>query len=1120
MPSLADIRAKLPQIRDLSDGDALTFIQKAYYPDRTTDELGAALGVEPPKPPGPNQFTSGLKRSFAELPGLAAGVGAYAADVVGADSARDSMLAYAKKSNDEVAQAHQGDASSLTDTWDGKTGWLDFLKNSSGYVAGQALQSIATGGMGALGAKMLAKQGAKEIAEAAAAKAIAGGASEEVAKQASIKALADATSKSMQAGAVVGAGAHNFGMELGSIYPDAVETAGGADKLDAEDKFRVFAAASLAAGVDTAGEAILASRVLKGSKAAGGNVLGRAAREVPAGMAREGATEAIQTGIEHYGAGQPIADEKGLRDIIDSAGVGMVGGGLGGGAASLRARSEIDAQAHQQLATATNVGDMISAANAIASVPLDIPTSAPIPTPSAPVSDIPPEGSAGVIAQTPVQRVDSLRTQLQDPQVREQIREKLGPDALGTLGYYATQATRSDIPAATAERMLGLAEMIVSRAVLQPLDQPQANVPQQAIGARQQDLLDMEQGPALVGADTQPTGTMRVNSAGVAMPETGIERTNARQASRQEDEAQATAAAEAASLGTQARKASAVNADLNVKRPAPPVLMPERRRTDGIELQPVEPADPVASYLDRVRAVNTPQARAFVQDFNAGRITRQDVIRVMQSQDADPLTPTQRIEQAAAQTPKPADGIQTARVYRSRSAAFVESRKTGGTVEPVQGGFIVKEPSNVEPDVAGTAGLSPAASDGRAFDAGRSVGDLGSQPDGDGRRVAEPATAPVFGSGAIDAARNGDQRNPALRGSDAAKPAGAKPRAGQRWSIDPERDTAMQALAKAGGISRDEVAREFGLKPEELKSTVRAGNLRAFPFRAKGMGIDRAIETLQQHGYFDGVPEDGLRNAFEAAIFDELGGQGRLSTRGQVLQAQQRSTEHAESQAEQRDYEGLSPEDEDAARAEREAIMAEAGLSERDMVLLDDDVPLAELDSDVVSLMRALGYTDEEIQRETQSNAQRSQEGRDAGQTEKAQGTAAGEVQSADGTGSQAARPDATQGALTLTSPTREDLKGKEDQADSAKAADAAEQKRLAQRAQADAERGEFTLTGSDSAADTAAAGGQVGLFDQAPASTRTQAPDRASEAKPRPEALIELRKRESILKSLKECLG
>lgn len=282
------------------------------------------------------QAVSGFKRSFQEVPGMLAGVGAFAADVVGATDARDSMLAYAKKKQDEVGAAHAGDAQSITDAWDGKTSWGDFLANAAGYVAGQALQSILTGGAGALGAKMLASNGIKQIGIKTAAEQIAAGATEEVAKVAAAKAMAEAGSKAAVRGGIAGATAQNLNMELGSIYPDAVEEAGGADKLDGGDRFRVLSASALAAGVDTAGEALTAFKWLKGSTAGGKGILGRAAREVPAGMAREAGTEAIQTGIEQWGAAKPYD----LREIVDSAGIGAVGGGLAGGGASLRAREQ------------------------------------------------------------------------------------------------------------------------------------------------------------------------------------------------------------------------------------------------------------------------------------------------------------------------------------------------------------------------------------------------------------------------------------------------------------------------------------------------------------------------------------------------------------------------------------------------------------------------------------------------------------------------------------------------------------------------------------------------------------------------------------------------------------
>jgi len=289
-----------------------------------------------PKKPKDGQMKSGFKRSFEEVPGMLAGVGAFAADVVGADEARDSMLSYAKRKSDEVGAAHANDAQSLTDAWDGKVSWGDFLANAAGYVAGQALQSIATGGVGALGAKMLANNGIKQIGVKVAAEQIAAGATEEVAKAAALKAMTDAGTKAAVRGGIAGATAQNLNMELGSIYPEAVDEAGGADKLDNGDRFRVLSAAALAAGVDTAGEALTALKWLKGSTAGGKTILARAAKEVPMGMAREAGTEAIQTGIEQWGAAKPYD----LREIVDSAGIGAVGGGLAGGGASLRAREQ------------------------------------------------------------------------------------------------------------------------------------------------------------------------------------------------------------------------------------------------------------------------------------------------------------------------------------------------------------------------------------------------------------------------------------------------------------------------------------------------------------------------------------------------------------------------------------------------------------------------------------------------------------------------------------------------------------------------------------------------------------------------------------------------------------
>ena len=70
-----------------------------------------------------------------------------------------------------------------------------------------------------------------------------------------------------------------------------------------------------------------------------------------------------------------------------------------------------------------------------------------------------------------------------------------------------------------------------------------------------------------------------------------------------------------------------------------------------------------------------------------------------------------------------------------------------------------------------------------------------------------------------------------------------------------------------------------------------------------------------------------------------------------------------------------------------------------------------------------------------------------------------------------------------MTAPTDESLQAAEDRAREAERAESAEQKRLSDKAKSRCRApGEFTLTGSNSAAGVAAAAGQGGLFDAPPA--------------------------------------
>ncbi|WP_375212617.1 LPD38 domain-containing protein [Aquabacterium sp.] len=186
-------------------------------------------------------------------------------------------------------------------------------------------------------------------------------------------------------------------------------------------------------------------------------------------------------------------------------------------------------------------------------------------------------------------------------------------------------------------------------------------------------------------------------------------------------------------------------------------------------------------------------------------------------------------------------------------------------------------------------------------------------------------------------------------------------RARQHQQLDPEHDTLLQALAKLGGIRRDVVAGEFGLKPEELKHSVSAGSLKAYPFRKNGgMDMDQAITALAEAGYFAGMPEDEHRNAFERAIYDELGGSPLLTPQGQMRQAAQAYNDQQEQDARAQQEEDAQAQAE--LDAEREAIMAEAGLSDGELSAQPDHaIEIEAAAQDMAAGMRALGFTEQEI---------------------------------------------------------------------------------------------------------------------------------------------------------------
>lgn len=246
-------------------------------------------------------------------------------------------------------------------------------------------------------------------------------------------------------------------------------------------------------------------------------------------------------------------------------------------------------------------------------------------------------------------------------------------------------------------------------------------------------------------------------------------------------------------------------------------------------------------------------------------------------------------------------------------------------------------------------------------------------------------------------------------------------------------------------------------------------------FRKGGtQDLQLIAEALEARGYLEeGSVDADAKSAGERAkdlIRAALARETVETIDDAIAEAQARRDREADDY-----YAELDAESAREAEAEREAIMAEAGLTATDMAVLDDDDVLnGHATKDEASLMRALGFTEQEIADELAKTAEAASQAQGGGAQARQDGPEGARPPAE-------ARSDAPRAAaeegLTLTSPTAEGLEAQERAARAAAEADAAEQKRLTDKARADAERDEFTLTGSDRPADVAAAAGQGDIF-------------------------------------------
>ena len=279
-------------------------------------------------------------------------------------------------------------------------------------------------------------------------------------------------------------------------------------------------------------------------------------------------------------------------------------------------------------------------------------------------------------------------------------------------------------------------------------------------------------------------------------------------------------------------------------------------------------------------------------------------------------------------------------------------------------------------------------------------------------------------------------------------------------------------------------------------------------FKKTGKRLDVLTQNAIEEGY---LPKDGTEAQLRELVRRAVAGEkiSPMYAQGVAEQlAEQSFAEHLAQQqeaAQDDDYDPFQPLDElgyeieDALSAGR-SDLTPALQNEVDALLLqaeDVGIDIDQIKSDAATETEKgsqddyLSATKQRLEAAITGRAANSNGGsteQDGGQG-RGQATVTG---SAESRGENDDRQEQSGSQEGLTSPTREDVLAQQDRADAAKKAEEKAAADAANRAKADAERGEFTLTGSDRAADVGAAGGQQDIFAE-PAAQATAILDAAN---------------------------
>ncbi len=684
MPTLQDLRAKIPQLEGLDDETAISVIQQVYYPTVGVEKIAARLGFKPPPPPPPE--APGFLRSTADTGVALAKGGALGvkmlSDAFGADNPVSNM---AGKAVDAI-----GSLESNYSKWEQQQSAAEM---KAAEDSGSAWEEVKAAG------KAFARRPIDFTAEALGT---------------SLPTLAAAFLPGGQGAAIVriGAmlglgGAQGAGSVKGNIY-DAVKGEWVKAGATPEESERRAAAAQeylgsnagqialgtafgAAAGTLGAEASIISKRLLGGAAkpatAAPKSLMARAAESTTGRLAlgglKEGTPEALQGGQEQFATNSALQKEgfdvPTWRGVPGNATLEALGG-FGMGAAVELTGNRNDAL--NRITEAGSVDDAVQAFNEATAA-----TTAPATPPAQ--AESPRRSNAAVLVEIrslePEQQKQALglMATAQNPTVADGVRRfaqnQLDALLLPVRQLPVGEATELDaIPTGEATELTGDEIVGGTRGQFRTPDQIRAD------GFAE---LEAAAGPPPVGLATE------IRQPGVEVSEFDAIPTG-----------EATELPEREPAGEYPQRAP---------------------RTGAAAALVVDPAGPnaVRAYIDQLRTVNTLQARAYVREFDAGRITPAEVMaRIV---PAGQQTPQQRIEAAARQAPAAPTGLQLpqqgARDGRGRADPADDAGAAAGNGLPVgprsggPGGMAPDRPADPAAPAdraGGSNGASPAPPDG------------------------------------------------------------------------------------------------------------------------------------------------------------------------------------------------------------------------------------------------------------------------------------------------------------------------------------------------------------------------------------------------------------------------